>query len=470
VADDFLKKPVDRDEMLARLRAGGRVLDLERRLSVQANTDALTGLANRRTFYDQFNREWPRSLRHRVPLSCVMLDIDFFKKINDTHGHPVGDEVIRRVGRLLTENTRSSDVASRYGGEEFCVLLPEANEAQAAQWAERVRLALAQLRIPAGDKELCVSASFGVAERLADTASPEQLVDLADQALVVAKRSGRDRVVAYSTLNQTVAIQDASADPAALLRNVPARTVMATLVAPLRADDTVGSASSYFLRFRINSAPVVDSAGQLVGILAEKDVMAIMLGPAWWNKRIGDVMKKNVVCYEEDVPALAVYEFLCRVTIGGAVIVKQGRPTGVITRSSLLRFFTNQLAVNREGGVNHDLDAAEAAMSSFTGGDGPHDRIGQTVRVLADEISDLNRRLDLDTDELVPCVVGGVSRIQELVNDLLAISRYAHEHRDESDQPADGTGSLADLGDEMQQGAAALMAALQTAAGAPSAT
>jgi diguanylate cyclase (GGDEF)-like protein len=459
-ADDFLKKPVDREEMLARMRAGARVLELERRLNQLANTDAMTGLANRRTFYDHFNRELPRALRHRVPLSCVMLDIDYFKKINDTYGHPVGDEAIRAIGRLLAKSVRSSDLASRYGGEEFCILLPETSEEQAAQWAERMRARIAELKIPVGDTTLPLAASFGVAERMADTATAEQLVDLADQALIVAKRSGRDRVVSYSTLTQTLTLENAANDPAALLRNIPARTVMTTLVAPLRADDTVGSASSYFLRFRISSAPVVDATGQLVGILGEKDVMAIMLGADWWNKRIGDVMKKNVVCYEEDMPALSVYEFLCRVTIRGAVIVKQGQPTGIISRTSLLRFFMNQLAVNRNGGDHQDLDAAEAAMSSFGSDEQPRDRIGQTVRVLAHEISDLNSRLDLEADDLIPCVVGGVSRVQELVNDLLAISRYANEHRDE---PTEGAaGSLPAL---MQQDEAGLLAALSAAAG-----
>src|SRR6185436_9096037 len=102
------------------------------------------------------------------------------------------------------------------------------------------------------------------------------------------KRSGRDRVVSYTSLNQTLQLQNTDNDPAAILKNIPARTVMATLVAPLRQDDTVGSASSYFLRFRINSAPVVDAAGQLVGVLGEKDLMAIMLGRDWWTTRIKD--------------------------------------------------------------------------------------------------------------------------------------------------------------------------------------
>src|SRR5688572_4181278 len=90
-ADDFLKKPVDRNELLARIRAGSRVMELEQRLSLLANTDGMTGLSTRRVLFDDLKREWSRSSRYHTPLSCVMIDIDYFKRINDTHGHQAGD-------------------------------------------------------------------------------------------------------------------------------------------------------------------------------------------------------------------------------------------------------------------------------------------------------------------------------------------------------------------------------------------
>src|SRR4051812_12269395 len=292
-ADDFLKKPVDRNELLARIRAGSRVMELEQRLSLLANTDGMTGLATRRVLFEDLRREWARSELYRTPLSCVMIDIDFFKRINDIHGHQAGDEVLRQLGQLLGAGVRTSDFVGRYGGEEFCVVLPETSDEQAVTWAERMRARIAAQQITVNDTKLDLTASFGVAQRLADTASPEALVDMADQALVVAKRSGRDRVVAYRSLAASPVISRCGDDLASMLQGVPARDIMTAVVAPLNSNHTVATASNYFLRFRIPSAPVVDDNGQLVGVLSEKDLMSIMLGPRWWTIPIKDVMKKN---------------------------------------------------------------------------------------------------------------------------------------------------------------------------------
>lgn len=426
-ADDFLKKPVDRDELLARIRAGSRVMELEHRLSALANTDSLTGLPTRRTLFDRLHREWDRSQRYGAPLSCVMLDLDFFKRINDVHGHQVGDEVIRQVGQLLCGSIRLSDFAGRYGGEEFCAILPETTELEAQQWAERMRIRVAELRPKVGELELSITASFGVSQRLADIASPEQLVDMADQALVVAKRSGRDRVVTYRTLIQNTALDRQDGDPATLLEGVPASEVMTSIVAPLNENHTAATAANYFLRFRIPSAPVVDDDGQLVGILSEKDLMVIMLGRNWWTIPIKDVMKRNVVCYEEDTPTLAIFEFLSRVAIRGVVIVNRGSPTGLITRGCLLRFFMNLLAARKVEGVFPEVDSVATELVERMGSARPRDRIAQTVHSLAAEACDMEWRLTRQDSDLIPCVVGGASRMQELVIDLLAISRYAQE-------------------------------------------
>ena len=125
-----------------------------------------------------------------------MLDLDFFKRINDTFGHLAGDAALRTTGETLQANCRVADCACRYGGEEFCVLLPETDARDAAVWAERIRRRLAAAMIAVGGKEIHITASFGVAQRHGDTAAPEQLVDMADQALLCAKQSGRDCVTA----------------------------------------------------------------------------------------------------------------------------------------------------------------------------------------------------------------------------------------------------------------------------------
>ena len=199
-ADDFLRKPVKPLELLARMQSGARILDLEERLRVLATRDSLTGLLNRRTFFELLEKEWLRSRRICCPLSCVMSDVDLFKRVNDTYGHAVGDAVLKSVSRLIEGCCRGSDSVCRYGGEEFCVLLPDTDDKGAASWAERCRLAIAETPCVAGGRSTSVTVSLGVAQREETTESPEQLLDRADQALLAAKRQGRNRVVAYRSL------------------------------------------------------------------------------------------------------------------------------------------------------------------------------------------------------------------------------------------------------------------------------
>ncbi len=456
-ADDFIRKPVDKTELLARLAAGRRVVELESHLSSLAKSDPLTGLATQRTLYEHMDAEFSRATRYNLDLSCVMIDVDFFKRINDTLGHMAGDYVLRCVAKLLEENCRSSDVVSRYGGEEFCILLPETSEKEAAIWAERMRRVISDTKITVDGKMVSVTASFGVAQRLADTNTPEELIDLADQALLIAKRAGRDRTVSFKAINAAAEIKSRPGGPAEIFGNLQARDVMTTVVAGLNQNQEVGHAAQYFLRFRINSAPVVDDDGKLVGILGERDVMSIMLWPEWWQTRIKDVMKKNVVCYDEDSPVLSIYEFLTRVSIRGVVIVSDERPTGVISRGSLLRWFVNSQSVRQLALADHETPGQINAPAQQDESLKPRERLALTAQALADEADNLQNWLGRDGVDLVPYVVGGASRMQELVNDLLAYSRYANDASD--DQPereVEFAGLSGLLNSETQQGLAGL--------------
>ncbi|MGH2933945.1 MAG: diguanylate cyclase [Gaiellaceae bacterium] len=158
----------------------------------QALVDGLTGLANRRACSAALQGEMARAERLETALSVVLADLDGFKDVNDAHGHAVGDEVLRAFADVLRETLRDSDVAGRWGGEEFLLLLPGADEEGAAQLAERVRVALAARRIP-GAHGVRVTASFGVAE-YEPQAGAEELVVAADGALYRAKRAGKNRV------------------------------------------------------------------------------------------------------------------------------------------------------------------------------------------------------------------------------------------------------------------------------------
>jgi two-component system, cell cycle response regulator len=339
-ADDFLAKPVSEGELLARLRSGARVLELERRLSLMANTDSLTGLSNQRTFYEAMAKEWHRTKRSRLPLSCVMLDLDFFKRVNDLYGHPAGDSALRCVAELLLATSRTSDTVCRYGGEEFCVMLPETGEQDAATWAERARERLATLHLPVGDGDFHLTGSFGVAQCRDDTQSSEQLVDMADQALLCAKRMGRDQVVRYALLAEGAELD--SLCPGRhdrVMQGLLARDLMTPLTVCLRSDASINEAAAFLLRAGIPSAPVMDGEGQLAGFLSEKDlVMAAMTS---WQQPLRSVMRPNPICYEETTPASVIHEFLCRVSIRRVVITNNGRPTGMIDRRSLLQWFYN---------------------------------------------------------------------------------------------------------------------------------
>jgi diguanylate cyclase (GGDEF)-like protein len=171
-----------------------RTLGDFRRVASQASTDSLTGLANRWAFDEELALEWRRAERVGDQLSMVLFDIDDFKAVNDQHGHQIGDEVLRRVGRVIADNVRHVDLAARYGGEEFAVIVPETDLAGALGLAERLRTALAsqQIQLPDGGV-LSVTASFGTAVK-GDLTSGEQLIAAADQALYDAKRTGKNRV------------------------------------------------------------------------------------------------------------------------------------------------------------------------------------------------------------------------------------------------------------------------------------
>jgi diguanylate cyclase (GGDEF)-like protein len=195
---------VFRQQDLAQLERQGRALAESaaqlRDLSVR---DPLTGLFNRRYLEETLEREVSRASRAGTPLTVLMLDIDHFKSYNDSYGHSVGDELLRQVGAVLRNATRGSDLACRYGGEEFILLLPEAAPPAGLARAEQIREQVGALRMTAGGRGVApVTFSIGLAAFPADGATGQALVQRADEALYAAKRAGRDRVMAASAANQ----------------------------------------------------------------------------------------------------------------------------------------------------------------------------------------------------------------------------------------------------------------------------
>lgn len=167
------------------------------KLTVLATRDSMTGCLNRRFFFEQFETQFVDANQQEHKLSCIMTDIDHFKNINDSHGHLFGDQVIKAVAEILETESRSVDLICRYGGEEFCILMPNLARKEAEVIAERLRFSIEKLVRQRLEKDVPVTSSFGVACSEDGAASPLKLVSQADQALYAAKTQGRNRVVSW---------------------------------------------------------------------------------------------------------------------------------------------------------------------------------------------------------------------------------------------------------------------------------
>ena len=197
-AVDYIQKPFDSAELNARVRAALQTKRFQDMLAQRAMIDGLTGLWNRTHFEMRLQDEVAATQRYDRPLSLIMLDVDHFKKLNDNHGHPFGDEVLQAVGEALADTARTSDWACRYGGEEFAVILRETNLEGALILAERLRKLIEGLTLRNKGQDVQVTASFGVScsELCMNPLdfSRRWLITSADGALYAAKHAGRNRV------------------------------------------------------------------------------------------------------------------------------------------------------------------------------------------------------------------------------------------------------------------------------------
>jgi diguanylate cyclase (GGDEF)-like protein len=199
-ADDYLIKPFQEFELRTRLKVGERIvrtqeelIEARESLKFEATHDSMLRVWNRRAIVDLLLNELSRSRRFHTPLSIFLADVDYFKNVNDTYGHLAGDEVLRELVKRMADTIRRYDNVGRYGGEEFLVVLPDCNETQAVEVAERVRVRVSETPVLAGAREISTTASFGVSQwREGD--GPEVLLHNADVALYRAKAAGRNRI------------------------------------------------------------------------------------------------------------------------------------------------------------------------------------------------------------------------------------------------------------------------------------
>jgi diguanylate cyclase (GGDEF)-like protein len=195
-AVDYITKPFDAFELRARVRAALRTKHLQDLLIEHAHIDPLTGLPNRRALMERLQSEWARIRRHGGRLSFIMADIDHFKRVNDAHGHHIGDKLLQEVAQAIVRQCREVDLPARYGGEEFAIVVPHETESGAVRLAERCRQEIAKAGVSTNGGPVRVTASFGVADATS-APSPEALIKRADEALYRAKQSGRNAVEGY---------------------------------------------------------------------------------------------------------------------------------------------------------------------------------------------------------------------------------------------------------------------------------
>jgi diguanylate cyclase (GGDEF)-like protein len=206
-ADDYLTKPFHSDELLARVGVGRRIIELHRQLEAKnllleelALTDSLTGLPNRRAIEEWATRQLSGAARYGFSFLVVMADLDYFKNVNDTHGHDAGDTVLKKFAEILKKNTRRSDICGRIGGEEFLFVLTHTTQENSTVVIERIRAELEATKFDFNGGSLTVTASFGLAG-FDGTQAPDfnRLVSQADAALYAAKRTGRNRIEIATT-------------------------------------------------------------------------------------------------------------------------------------------------------------------------------------------------------------------------------------------------------------------------------
>jgi two-component system, cell cycle response regulator len=214
-ADDYLTKPFDPDELLARARVGLRLIDLHRQIETQnrllqelALTDPLTNLPNRRAVVNWAERQLGGSARHKFPLWMVLMDLDHFKSVNDNYGHVAGDAVLKRFGEILLTSTRCCDICGRMGGEEFLQVVTHSDEEGIRTYAERLRNQFAAEKFRFGGSCVTVTASLGVAGFTGGERPPEfsEILRRADAALYRAKKMGRNRVQVETGEHEPAAI------------------------------------------------------------------------------------------------------------------------------------------------------------------------------------------------------------------------------------------------------------------------
>ena len=413
--DDFIEKNVSslahfRAEIQARLNAAQRIRRLEHDLEFAAKYDSLTQLLNRIAFFEAGQVQWDRSIRNRIPLSVVMMDCDFFKRINDIYGHSVGDTTLREFANILRSCSRNTDIICRYGGEEFCAILPGCPEKEAWDWAERIRSQCELTLIRHTDLELSITVSFGIAERTETTGLLDHLIDRADQSLLAAKEWGRNRSVSYSELLEEIR-SDSGLFAIELFDGATAKDVMVPFPLSIKPQDSPASVADHFLSSRLETLPITDPDGKFVGVVSETDLIGMIGQIERWTAPIKHSIFPNVASYPAETSIRKIVNFLSRTSARWVMIVHDGKLAGYINRSVLLRWLRNHWAVH--SGLQDDIMPAIPSDNTI------ENNLGQAIDALKKELECVSSDCPEITKQDRLRLIAALSRCQGMMNDFM---------------------------------------------------
>ncbi len=345
---DFFYTPIDnymalRTRMLyAIARHANSEADQQtiRHLQATSQLDSLTGLFNRAAFKRESERQVAIAKRNGTPLSVGMIDIDFFKSINDKHGHLIGDDVLVEIGAMFEKASSVTDIAFRYGGEEFCFLLPGTDEEQSYVWASRLCNKIREAKIQTRGGVLSVTASIGVATLKPGSISIDDVLERADAGCIEAKNRGRDQVVVASPETLTTSEKSGRHNP--LIENVLAKDVMSAIMMTIPESTSLGHASGLMLECQCEVIPVLASSGKLIGLLTNEEVVSHILRGGHWEDSVASIAGQTI-SFPEETPFSQIWGMFQRLPIRRAVVTRGELPVGIVNRGQLLRRLTTQL-------------------------------------------------------------------------------------------------------------------------------
>jgi len=334
--DDFLTKPIVYCEILARLRAGMRELEMERRLGEQARVDPCTGLPDRRALESRLKRQRAAGHGKAAAAACVLMEIDFFPSVTNALGRQVGETVLRCAAAKLRELAGESAFLASLGGGRFALVPREMCEEAATVWAKRLRQAWAESEILFGERPLQFTASFGVAGLDADNSiAADEVLRRSAEALDLAKASGGDLVVRYGEFDDQDETWSALAAPGKIFEGAVARDVMTPLADELLAEDLASVAAALLRRSKLAALPAVDDDGKLLGIVTEDCVVNDRSARVAANATVGQVMNREARRLDESASFADLIETFDKEPTAPIVITYDGRATGLVTPESL---------------------------------------------------------------------------------------------------------------------------------------